>query len=398
MDGFDTGDMLPPHSDLGASAMDRWSHCPASFALSQRERHRAPTIHAATGTIAHELVEEVLVAALAGDDPLTHLQGVEGKTFPTEGHDVVVDATMTDGVMMMIGYLSQRSRELGVKPLVEKTVFVDGYFPPAEPPPVRMFGRADTQFRTRDLLEIVDYKNGGGVWVKVEDNPQLLFYAAGALAGLAAAGEREPPRVRLTVVQPNTRSQEKIRSHDLTCLDVVMWVHETMIPAVRACENPAAAFVPGKWCGFCPVAHACPELLKDAQLAAKLQFDDSAEADVIADRLNIAETASMWADAMRGFALERIKSGVHVPGWGAVPTRPRRQWTDEHTVGRMLAANGIEPWETKLSSPAQIEKRAGKASSAWRLVEPYVESKSSGVRLSRTGDDDSGLFEMIDGG
>jgi hypothetical protein len=397
MDGWDMDrDFLPPHSDLGASAMERWSHCPASFGLSQRERHRMPTIHAATGTIAHELVEEVLKAALQGDDPLTHLQAVEGKTFTTDGHAVTVDTTMMDGVMMMIGYLSQRSRELGVKPLVEQTVFVDGYFPPGEPPPVRMFGRADTQFRTRELLEIVDYKNGGGVWVKVADNPQLLFYAAGALAALAAAGETEPPRVRLTVVQPNIRSTEKIRSYDLTGLDVVMWVHENMIPAVRACESPTAPYAKGDWCRFCPVAHACPELLKDAQIAARLQFDDSAEADVIADRLSIAENAVLWADAMRGFALERIKDGLRVPGWGAAPTRPRRQWTDEHSVGRILAANGIEPWETKLSSPAQIEKRAGKNSSAWRLVEPYVESKSSGVRLSRTGNDDSDLFEMIE--
>ena len=402
MDGFDMDrDFLPPHSDLGASAMERWSHCPASFGLSQRERHRAPSIHAATGTVAHELVEEVLIAALAGDDPLIHLRAVEGKTFPTEGHDVTVDETMTDGVMMMICYLSERSRELGVKPLVEQTVFVDGYFPDGEPPPVRMFGRADTQFKTRDLLEIVDYKNGGGVWVKVEDNPQLLFYAAGALAAMAEAGETEPPRVRLTVVQPNIRAQEKIRSYDLTGLDVVMWVHEVMIPAVRACEAPDAKYAKGDWCRFCPVAHACPVLIQDAQLAAKLQFDDSAEAATIADRLDIAESAVLWADAMRGFALDRIvKDNLRVPGWGVVPTRPRREWTDEHSVGRILAANGIDAFETKIMSPAKAEKRAGKTSSAWRLVEPFVASKSNGVRLSRVsanGDHDDGLFDMIEG-
>ena len=34
VDGFDTGDMLPPHSDLGASAMDRWSHSASVSALS----------------------------------------------------------------------------------------------------------------------------------------------------------------------------------------------------------------------------------------------------------------------------------------------------------------------------------------------------------------------------
>ena len=61
-------DILPAHSDLGASGMDRWSHCAASFALSQKERHRLPTVHAATGTVAHNLVEQTTLTALARGD------------------------------------------------------------------------------------------------------------------------------------------------------------------------------------------------------------------------------------------------------------------------------------------------------------------------------------------
>ena len=404
MDGVDLTpeDLLPPHSDLGASGMERWSHCPGSFGLSQRERHRAATIHAATGTVAHTLVETVLSTALAGRDPIPDLKRSEGLVIQCEGHDVTITETLTDGVQVMLTYLLKRSRELGVEPLIERTVFVDDYFPPGAPPPVRMFGRADSQFRAPGVLEIVDYKNGSGVTVSVTDNPQLLYYAAGALAAMKVENLEPPNLVMLTVVQPNVRTGEKTCSYYLSALDVLMWVQEVMVPAVRACEKPDAAYVPGGWCRFCPVTHACPELLKDAQMAAKLQFDDSAEVETIKDRLEIAERAVLWAEAMRGFALERMNDGLSVPGWGVVPTRPTRRWTDAGSVGTMLFAAGIEANETKLKSPAKIEKAVGKTTTLWRLLEPYIESKSSGRKLSRVGNDrddddnDTGLFDLID--
>jgi hypothetical protein len=384
MDGMNLDPLmapLPAHSELGASSMERWSHCPGSFALSRRERHRLPTIHAATGTVAHDLVERTLIEA----DPLSALQSAVGREYTVDGHVVPVDAAMTDGVALMLTYVRGRVQQLGVAPLVEQIVFVDGYFPPEAPPPVRMFGRADCQFRTPDLLEIVDYKNGSGVLVNVTDNPQLLYYAAGALWASRQVGVR-PLHVKLTVVQPNARSQEKIRSYDLTALDVLMWVAETLIPAVRACEDPDATYNPGSWCGFCPVAHACPALLSKAQEAAKTQFDDSAEGATLANNLALAEHVELWVTALRGFALERAGQGLHIPGWGVVPTRPRRVWTDPDAVARLLQGAGITPFKSEMKSPAQIEKSLVRA--LWEQVSPFVESRSGGVKIARTGPGD----------
>ena len=398
----DDPDMLPAHSALGASSMERWKNCPASFGLSRKHRHRLPTIHAATGTVAHTLVEQTLAAASNGVDITQTLRDHLGITTNVDGHAVTVDAEMIEGVMMMADYLVQRTAELGTSPVIEQTVFMDHWFEHKEPPPVRMFGRADAQFLTDDLLELVDYKNGAGVLVEVIDNDQLMYYTAGVLAGIMrrvkALGEL-PARVRLTVVQPNARTPEKIRTYELTSLDVLLWVDEVLIPAVRRIQAPDPAFAPGKWCGFCPVAHACPRLFKDAQMAAKVDFDDSAEGTELAGHLELAERVTLWAEAVRGFALERVKGGLIIPGWAEVPTRPRRTWDSPDTVQDILTRSGVnDVVETKLRSPAQIEKLVKRTPRIWDLVAPHVQSKSSGTKLTRTGDgaEDDNLFDMID--
>jgi hypothetical protein len=395
VDVADLGTPLPAHSELGASGMDRWSHCPGSFGLSRCERHKAPTIHAATGTVAHTLIEQAFSIWNAGGRPGDGLAGSEGVTVEVDGYDITVDADMTAGVRMMLDYMDFRRRELKVSPLVEQTVFLDSYFPVSEPPPVRMFGRCDVQFRAGDFVEIVDYKNGSGVLVNVTDNMQLMYYGAGVLAELTAQG-LWPARIRLTVVQPNARTPEKIRSQDLTTLDVVIWVDEVLVPAVRACEDPNARFVTGSWCRFCPVAHACPALLGAAREAARTQFDDSAESDTLAERLALAERVILWAEAMKGFGLLRIKEGLRVPGWAEVPTRPTRKWTDTAAIESLLA--GFDIWDKKLRSPAQVEKLLKKSSpDTWGLVSPYVESKSSGTKLARVGpNEDTGFDELME--
>lgn len=384
---------LPAHSDLGASSMERWAHCPASYSLSRRERHRLPTVHAAKGTVAHTLVEQAIEELGRVGDPFGELTASEGVTVSVDGYDVSVDREMTDGVRVMLAYVLERVRELKVSPRVEQRVFLDSYFKP-ETPPVPMFGRCDVHFLARDFVEIVDYKNGSGVLVHVTDNMQLMYYGAGVLAALTEKN-LWPSRIRLTVVQPNARTPQKIRSQDLTTLDVAVWVDDVLIPAVRACEAPDAPYVTGDWCRFCPVAHACPMLLQAAQDAAKTQFDDSAEGKTIAGRLHLAETVTLWAEAMKGYGLERIKAGLAVPGWAEVPTRSMRKWTDPGGVGKTLLAAGVDPYDTKLKTPAQMEKHLD--ASLWKLVEPHVESKSSGTKLARVSSDgDMDLFDDLD--
>jgi hypothetical protein len=131
--------------------------------------------------------------------------------------------------------------------------------------------------------------------------------------------------------------------------------------------------------------------------------DDPAE---LARNLDIAERAQMWINALQAYALEQLQRQVRVPGWELVPTRPTRKWIDDEAkTAETLNLAGVKDdviWETRLRSPAQIEKalsRSAVQSSVWRnqLADSLVESKSSGVKLARTRNADApGEFNDTD--
>lgn len=407
---------LPAHSALGASGAARWLACPGSFALSRTMPPRPTSIHAATGTLAHTLIEGALTAFLSTGDTAALLDvpcGVPlGDTVRVDGHDVRLDQELIDGVRVMLDYIARVLPDYEMGCRVEQTVFLDNYFPRHAPPPVRLFGRADVQLLSlaRRMLEVVDYKNGAGVLVTPRDNPQLLYYAAGALAMLSPETLAAIDTVRLTVVQPNARDQEKTRSWDLHVLDLFIWVDRVLLPGVRATQEFDAPLNPGAWCRFCPVAHACPRLVQDAQDAARREF--ASEGDTLAEHLDLAERVERWVDAVREFASERIGKGETVPGWSLVPTRPVRAWADAGVVEAAL--RGVfDPTDLmafhrhELLSPAQIEKLLLKRNqrAVWRVLRAHVLSKSSGLKLARDsgvsaagdgdGDDDT-VFEIIE--
>ena len=127
----------------------------------------------------------------------------------------------------------------------------------------------------------------------------------------------------------------------------------------------------------------------------------------LSNQLEIGERALMWVAALQAFAMEQIKAQVRIPGWELVPTRPTRRWAGDDTVMvPLLEELGLSHdmiWETRLRSPAQIEKQLSSNPAArqhWRdhIAETLVESRSSGVKLARTGTPDPREdFANVDG-
>ena len=395
----------PAHSLLGASGAYRWLSCPGSFQLSVAAPARPSSIYAATGKLAHDYIEQALDAAVKlGQRPGTCKVTPGYPTVQVEGHTITVDQDLIDGVNVMLDYVEGAAHQSDwVR--CEFQVELDDYFLPSQlrqlrPPPVPMFGRVDVAMLDlqTDTLEIIDYKNGSGVFVTVKDNPQLLYYAAGVLRQLPKHQLRRLKRIKLTVVQPNAPGREPIRSYQITPVDLLMWVDEVLVPGVEACAQDNPPLVPGPWCRFCPAIHVCPRLMQDANEMAKRDFadhvlpDDPAE---LARNLDIAERAQMWINALQAYALEQLQRQVRVPGWELVPTRPTRKWSqDEETVAGTLQLFDVPDnviWETRLQSPAQIEKRPVARRAVpqgtledQHLADTLVESKSSGVKLARS--------------
>jgi hypothetical protein len=366
---------LTAHSLLGASGAHRWLNCPGSFRLSQQLPHAPPSIYAATGTLAHTLIEASWkdgVSLPVGEQQLV------------DGHTITVDQDLIDGVNVMLDYLQVIDRGLTD---IEVQVSLEHWVPNA---PVLLFGTVDVQAfdPDTDFLEIIDYKNGAGVSVTPVDNPQLLYYAAGSVTPDLLSKLRG---IRLTIVQPHAPGPP-IKSWQLTAVDLMMWIDEVLIPGVEACTKPDAPLVPGPWCRFCPVAHGCPQLHQAAVDAARAEFDDVTIMNnddelglALSQALDQAERAVLWAEKLREFALYKAQQQLRIPGWGLEPTRATRQWTDDDApIAKELQRLGIDKatiWERRVRSPAQIEKRLGRRRVAFG---PLVEARSSGVKLART--------------
>lgn len=386
------------HSDLGASNMYRWSQCPGSFNLIRSLPAQAPSppsIYVATGTLAHGLIDEAIKSRQTQFDVGTLL----GTTYKVGPHAITPDHDFVAGIQMMLDYVvGTVSIQTLTRVQSELRVNLRYWFDQAGvTPPVAMFATADVALADLQdgTLEIVDYKNGSGIFVPVEGNPQLLYYAAGVLAAERLNFDHYG-RIKITVVQPHAPGGPPIRSQVLSVVDVMIWIDEVLIPAVEACAQPDAPLVHGSWCRFCPAAHACPTLMDAAKtMSGKNEFSPymlPATPDEMAEQLALAEKAMTWADAIRAYAVEQLKSQVRIPGWGLEPTRPTRRWSNTDAVLDELTASQLTldvTHDFKLKTPAQLEKvikTHALMPKAWwdQRMSPLVESYSSGVKLSRT--------------
>lgn len=267
------------HSELGASGAKRWMTCPGSFSAA-REAARAAarassSIHAATGTVAHSVAERVL----SGE--LSCAAAAEGEVHVVSGWTIAVDDAMTSAVQVYVSEVQLRTNTWCVVKHEERVTLDHWWTVRGLPPPaVELFGTADTWIYntlTRRLT-IVDYKHGAGVYVAVTDNPQLLYYAAGVLAGFA--GNMKVNDVEIVVVQPRVENQPAVRSEIIDVLDLRLWIDEQLIPAVEAVFQPDAPLVPGAHCRFCAARPTCPARVQEAQSAAKSAFDPVPDYDV----------------------------------------------------------------------------------------------------------------------
>lgn len=246
------------HSPIGASSLKRIIECPGSVKLSLGVPVPPTSKWAAEGTAAHHLAER---SVIFGEDPTSAI----GESVAIEAQritHVAVDARMAIGLSV---YMREFDRLIAGATWwrQECRVCLDPYWPDIfDLPPVSAFGTADllVYHRGRRHLDVLDYKSGSGVYVPVADNPQLLYYAAGAL--LLVPGP--VATVTLHVVQPNIPDEDAIRRWDTAAVDVLVWTEDVLKPAIARAFAPGAErnLNPGRHCQFCAVkaANACPAL------------------------------------------------------------------------------------------------------------------------------------------
>ncbi len=363
---------LPVHSKLGASQMHRWEACPGSVRLSQGIEGTTSE-YAAEGTVAHERAAHWLEK---NQEPLL------GMVYEAEGHTVEVTQEMIDAILVYVDEV--RGDAQAFAPTI---VRVEQRFH-LKDVHADLYGTADCVVLSpqQKLLRVYDYKHGAGVPVEVKDNPQLLYYALGALLETKAAVDE----VEIVVVQPRCYHPDgPVRRQRIKTVDLLDFSAD-LLEAVHRTEDPNAPLVPGDHCRWCKAAAICPALKEKATTLAKLEFTPVANYDArqLAETLDWLPVIEAWVENVRKFAYGEAQHGRCPPNYKLVEKVGRRAWLDDYTAELELAKLGLTESdiyaERKLNSPAQVEKKLKKSDRG--VLDLLAATQSSGSTLVHESD------------
>lgn len=347
----------PVHSPIGASSMHRWKNCPGSVKLSDGIK-KTESVYAEEGTRAHEIAEHYL----------------KNRKWP-EG----VDPEMLEAVKVytteVLNVLAKNNCEIRV----EQAFDLSHVHP-------NLYGTSDCVIYLPDAkkLKVYDYKHGAGISVDVENNEQLMYYAAGALLQTGYVCEK----VELIVVQPRANHpQGPIRSWEFDAIDLIDFIADLKEAAQRT-EDVDAPLNPGEWCRFCPAAGICPSLQSKAQMVAKDVFTQ----EIAYDQKKLSATLEWlpvledFIKSVREFAYAEATHGRIPPGFKLVEKRAMRKWIDDlqtiKFIEKEFNPNYSRDFYTspELKSVAQIETIVGKKVFAEKFS-TYFRQESSGMTL-----------------
>ena len=378
------------HSKIGASSMYRWLNCPGSVRMSA-DIPRTTTEYAAEGTAAHFLAEQCLKKDKFTAQSVVKSKGKAGifvngdngechfrpkAPDDMDGFFVEVNDEMIEAVNVYLGVVAGfMEDDPDAQLLVEQRVSL---------PQIHdsLFGTSDSivwQPTFKRLIPI-DFKYGAGVAVEVTGNLQARYYALGALleTGWRAAS------VRPCIVQPRCPHPDGLcRYEDLDPIDLMDFAGQ-LREAAQATEDPDAPLYAGDWCRWCPAAAICPEIKRQAQANAQKEFapDLSYDPQDLAETLEWLPVLEAWIKNVRQFAYNEHQHGRHIPAHKLVEKRATRKWKDEDEAVKVLEAAALDEddiFQTKLRTPAQIEKVLGKENK--EVLEDLVVSESSGLTL-----------------
>lgn len=339
-----------PHALLSASGAYRWLACTPSARL-EATLPDTTSEAAKRGTLAHEIAELKLRKYFV--EPMGPKKfNAALKKFKA---DPLYETEMEAHTNAYLEYVQSIVHAFSSSPYVaiEKRVDLGAYVPES-------FGTSDCIIIGGKQLHVIDYKNGQGVPVPAEENPQMKLYALGALQAYSMLYEIET--VHLAIVQPKVWEQPSEWS--ISAADLLAWGESIKPVAVKA-FNGEGEYVIGEHCGFCRARNTCRARVD--QLMSVEQYAPMKPPligwDEVGEVLRRAEGIVSWYNSLKEAALAEALKGGDVPGWKAVEGRGSRQYTDIDTAFAHLQASGIDEallYERKPITAAAAEKVLGK--------------------------------------
>ena len=282
---------MPPkgHALLSASSSERWLHCPPSARLCESYEDKCSN-YAAEGTDAHTLCEYKLRCALGED--LSDIADIRDTlTYYSEEME-----ECADGYATFILEQVETAKLTCPDPivLIEQRVDFSRWVEAG-------FGTADCIIIADGTLQICDYKNGMGIFVSAEKNPQMQCYALGALE--LFDGIYDIDFVRMVIYQPR---RSNVSTYTISKEELYRWANEVLKPTADLAFAGDGNFLCGEWCGFCKVKSRCRARSESNLVLAKYDFKlpPLLEDEEVEEILSSIDDLVVWASDIKEYALQ----------------------------------------------------------------------------------------------
>ena len=353
------------HSKIvGGSTAKRVMNCPGSVALVQKMPPQPSNKYADEGTLLHNVIAEIVMTDKHPEEFLHTKYNDQVLTLD------LIDSKLVPALAALDVIDPNKEMEIEAETRVGFGDLLPG-----------VFGSTDLIGRIGSRAVVLDWKFGDGVAVEVEENPQLMFYAAAAMrteeSKWAFAGVEE---IEMVIVQP-----PQVKRWVTTPARIAQF-EKDLVKAVKLAQQPNAELKIGDHCRWCAAKPICPQMTGAVDRALKTSID-GLDAPTISAYLKNADMLEQWITDLRALALQMLDSGARLPDYKLVAKRAIRQWTDEDKAKVALFAYGLtesEVMETSIISPAKAEKVLKKRKQA--LPDDLVVAISSGNTLASADD------------
>lgn len=342
---------MTTHSRLAPSSAARRVACPGSRAMEEMYPREEQNEYALEGDAAHYVAADAL-KDLAPE-------------FITEDYlfECEITQEMIDGAKLYKETIERLSNEcnrqsiLFIEEHIDISIIQDGCF---GTPDCWFYGNANG-----GELVIVDYKFGHR-FVEVEENWQLLEYAAGIIEAHVVKHYNPLARIKLVIVQPRSYHKEgPVREWTISRFQAEAYFNILRNAEYQASQDNAMT-TPSLECINCRARHACPALQEFALSTAEYVYSTSTPNELqpkhLGNELRLLRDAAKLLDAritgLEEEATSLLKRGKRVPGFILEQTTGRKKWNapiDEIiTMGELMGVNVKKPVE--LITPTQAIK------------------------------------------
>lgn len=360
------------HALLSPSSAARWINCPASVRLGENVP-KTTSRDAEKGRLAHSIAELKARKKFFPMSKRTFNSQLK-KLQESEFYEKVMEGC-TD---LYVETLEQHAMSFKEPPLItlETEVPIGIITGEKKKDGTPAGGTADCIQIGEGVLWVTDYKNGSGIPVSAEDNPQMKLYALGALAFYRPFYGDTIQIVRMTIVQPALGGAS---TWEISREDLEAWGHDAVAPAAALALAGEGEQHPGEWCKshFCPIRATCRTLANSALSLEEFKqaLPPTLSPSEIGDVLTRGKILDSWYSQVEKYALNEMLAGREIPGWKLVESRSSRKWTGgpDAAFPELIAAGIAEAilYEREPITPPALQEAIGKEAYK-ELAEPFV--------------------------